>query len=363
MPKPLSAVDCIGPAITQTKRQLFTPFRFGRWTRMALVCLVTGEFASGGGPSGNFNVPVSQSKRGKSLLDLPAVDWGHLPAWLPWVLAGVGLVFLLMFLWIYVGSVYRFVLFDSVLRDRCELQGSWTRWEPLGRSYFFWVLAVSLVSMAVSALLVGVPLLIAWRAGLFHHPGQHLAALILGGAVLLFLLFAFLVLSAVVSLFAKDFCVPIMAMENVGVLEAWRRLLPLLAAEKLAFSGFVLMKIVLAVGSAIMFGIITLLVLAVLMIPIGITGVMIFLAGYAWGLKMTTGVIFLLVALGGIMLLGIIYLGALISTPPMVFFQSYVLHFIGSRYEAVGAIVFPAPSEPPPPPALRPAPLIGPAMG
>ena len=41
--------------------------------------------------------------------------------------------------------------------------------------------------------------------------------------------------------------------------------------------------------------------------------------------------------------MGFFYLSALISTPPMVFFQSYVLHFIGSRYPAVGAVLFPPP--------------------
>ena len=58
MSKPLSAVDCIGPAFAQTKHQLFAPFRLQRWARLALVCLITGEFAGGGGgPSGNFNFP------------------------------------------------------------------------------------------------------------------------------------------------------------------------------------------------------------------------------------------------------------------------------------------------------------------
>ena len=42
----------------------------------------------------------------------------------------------------------------------------------------------------------------------------------------------------------------------------------------------------------------------------------------------------------------------------MVFFQSYVLHFIGSRYPAVGQVFFPPPPETPPPPALDPPPLL-----
>jgi len=365
MPKRLSAVDCIAPAITQTKRQLFAPFRPGRWARLALVCLLTGEFAGGGGGGspGNFTVPNSHGRGGKSLLALPPFDWGHIPTWLPWALAGAVLFFLLIFLWIYVASVYRFVLLDSVLHDRCELKGSWRRWEPCGRGYFFWSLAVSLVSLVACALLIGVPLLAAWRMGWFHHPGQHLAVLILGGAAMLFLLIALFIVIALVSLFAKDFCVPIMAMDNVGVLDAWRRLLPMLAAEKLAFAGYVLMKIVLAVGSAIMFGIITLIIFIVLLIPTGIAGVLIFFAGKELGLTLNVAVISILAVVGGILLLGFFYLTALISTPAMVFFQSYVLHFIGARYEPVGAIISPALPEPPPPSALSTPPSIEPAIG
>jgi hypothetical protein len=352
MSKPLSAIDCIGPAFAQTKHQLFAPFRLQRWARLALVCLLTGEFAGGGGggaPSGNFNFPISQPKSGKGLLAIPNIDWGKTFPWLPWILAGVILLFFLIFLWVYVGSVYRFVLFDSVLNDRCKLKGSWGRWEHCGRSYFYWCLAVFVVSAVGSCLIIGAPLLIAWRAGLFHHPREHLVALILGGAALLFSLIAFFVLDAIVSLFAKDFCVPIMAMEKVGVLEAWRRLLPMLAGEKMAFTGYVLMKIVLAIGSTIIFGMITLLTLFVLLIVLGIAGVIVFFGGKAVGLTLNVATISILVVIGGIILSGILYLIALISTPAMVFFQSYVLHFMGSRYPALGAVVFP------PPPILEPS--------
>jgi len=364
MSKPLSAVDCIGPAFTQTKQQLFAPFRLQRWARLAVICLIIGDFAGGGGgPSGGFNIPQSRTKGGNDLLAIPNIDWGKIAPWLPWIIAGVALVFLFVFLWIYIASVYRFVLFDSVLYDRCELKGSWGRWEPCGRSYFYWSLSFFGVFLVGDALLIGAPLLVAWRAGLFHHPGEHLVALILGGAALLFLLAAFFVLGAIASLFAKDFCVPIMAMEEVGVLDAWRRLLPMLAEEKMAFTGYVLMKIVLAIGSAIIFGIITFLTLIVLLIFLGIAGVIIFFGGKALGLTFSVTTICILVVLGGIILTGLLYLIALISTPAMVFFQSYVLHFIGSRYPTLGAVVFPPPPETPPPISLDTSPIIEPSIG
>jgi hypothetical protein len=364
MSKPLSSVDCIAPAFAQTKHQLFSPFRLKRWSRLALVCLLTGEFAGGGGggPSGNFHFPVTKTKGGKNLLAIPNIHWDKILPWLPWILAGVVLVFLFIILWIYVASVYRFVLLDSVLYDRCELKGSWTRWEPCGRSYFYWCLALFFVSAVATSLIIGVPLLIFWRAGLFHHPGDHLAAVILGGVAVLFLLVVFVVVGGVIGLFAKDFCIPIMAMENVGVLDAWRRLLPMLAAEKLAFTGYVLMKIVLAMGNAIIVGIAALLTIIILLIPLGIGGLILFFGGKAIGLTLNVATISILVVMGGVILAGFIYLIALINTPSMVFFQSYVLHFIGSRYTAVGAVLFPPPPEIPPPP-LDGQPIPKPSTG
>lgn len=348
MSKPLSAIDCISPALALTKKQLFAPFRIKRWLRLAVVCMLTGDFAGGGGGGGNFNYPISHGKSGRSLADFPHMDWGKILPWLPWIAAGVLLIFALVLVFIYVASVYRFVLLDSVLYDRCELKGSWGRWERYGRSYFFWSLSLSAIFVAGMGLLFGVPVLIAWQSGLFHHPGEHIAALVIGGIALFFVFVAYIVTGAVIGLFAKDFCIPIMAMDEVGVLKAWRRLFPIVAAEKLAFVFYVLMKIVLAIAAAILAGIVTVVLILLLLIPLGIAGVLLFLVGKAMGLTFGLATISALVILGGILLMGLFYLLAIISTPFMVFFQSYVLHFIGARYPGVGTILFPAPPEAPP---------------
>lgn len=370
MPKPLSAIDCIGPAFTQTKKQLFAPFRFKRWLRLAVVCMMTGEFAGGGGGGGNFNFPMPHDKGRKSLMALPHADWSKILPWLPWIVGGIVSLFLLLFIFMYVSSVYRFVLFDSVLNDHCDFKGSWRRWEPRGRSYFFWNLALFFISSFAFALLLGIPILIAWQMGLFRHPGEHVLVLILGGVAMFFSFMALAIVGAIIGLFAKDFCVPIMAMEEVGVLAAWRRLLPILKTQKMAFTGYVLMKIVLAIGSAMIVGIATFILLIVLLIPLGIAGVAIFFAGKAMGVTMSVATISVLVIAGGILVLALFYLLALLSTPSMVFFQSYINHFIGSRYPAVGAVLFPPPPEtglpppePPPPPSLDLPPTIEPAMG
>ena len=348
MSEPLSAVDAIGPAFEWTKRQLFAPFRFGRWARLAVICLMTGDFATGGGTSGGgYHPQFPRSRRWDSLSSFLAPDWATLHDFLPFIVAGILLLLVLVLVWIYVASVYRFVLFDSVLYNRCELKGAWRRWEPYGRSYFGWCLTLFFGVWAGLLVVVGAPALLAWHAGWFAPARSHLAQLI-GVGILVFLLVILLFIgSGVAGLFAKDFCVPVMALENVGVAEAWRRLLPMLQREKMAFAGFVLMKIVLAVGSAIVFGIAMLLILVAVAIPLVVVGVVMFLVAKGVGLGWNPATFSVVVLLGGTVLMGLFYLLALVSTPAMVFFQAYALNYLGGRYAPLGAIVSapPAPQQ------------------
>ena len=352
----LNAVEALTPAFEQTKRQLFKPFRWGRWARLAWVAMVTGEFAGGGGggwSGGNFNWPHGQGKRGLALVSFLDPSWSQIKEFLPWIAAGVFILITLVLLWLYTASVYRFILLDSVLHDRCELRAGWRRWRQRGNSFFLWIIAFALSVPILLLVVIGAPVFAAWRAGIFDHPREHLTLLILGGVALFFLLVGLLVAAAVVALFAKDFAVPLMAIEDLSVTDAWHRLLPMLGAEKLAYTGYVLMKIVLAVGSAIIFGIINLFILLGLLIPLGIVGAVLYFAAQGAGFTWTPVTISVVVLAGTVVLSAIFFVIAFVSTPAMVFFQSYTLHFFGSRYPALGEVVFP----PPPPPPEEPTPL------
>ena len=348
MPRHLSAVDCVSPSFERTKRQLFVPFRFERWGRLAIVCLVLGDFAGGGGYTRNINIPWQPDRTHLPQTASWLVDWSQVQPFLPLLIIAAVLVFALSVLWLYMASVYRFVLFDSVLYDRCELKGAWGRWERAGRRYFWWLIALFLSVAAYSLLLGGGAAFAMWRLGILRHPGNHVLLLVLGGFALVCILAALFVATALAAVFAKDFCVPLMAIEDLGMLDAWRRLLPMLAAEKMPFGGYILMKIVLAVGSAIIFGVISLLALFVVGIPLALAGAAIFFAGKAAGLAWGFPVIVAVAIVGAILLTGIFYLLALISTPPMVFFQAYAIYFFGSRYPALGVIVDPPPPAAPP---------------
>ena len=206
------------------------------------------------------------------------------------------------------------------------------------------------------AVLVGGPVYLAWMAGIFRQPNEHVGLLVLGGLALFFLLLGFFLLGALVFFLSKDFVVPLMALEDLGVGDAWRRLLPMMGAEKAAYGGYLLMKIVLAVGSSMLFGIINFFVLLVTLIPLGIAGVVLVLAGKAAGLTWSVYTIGTAIVLLSVAVSAILYAMAFASAPAMFFFQSYALHFLGSRYPELGTLLPPPPAAPAPTaPAPAPA--------
>ncbi|HEV8130866.1 MAG TPA: hypothetical protein VGQ81_06415 [Acidobacteriota bacterium] len=342
-----SAIDVISPAFERTKLQLFRPFRFKHWARLAIIGLVTGEFGGASGSWGglsNARTAIRTRRQWMDLLSAPDPSLWNLDRNYLWaLLAVVAALLVLGLMWLYAASVFRFILLDAIVNGRCRLREGWHRWQAPGRRFFFWTIGFILVVAAAFGVTVGVPIAIAVWAGVFQQPRQHLILLIFGGIVLFFLVLAMIVASAVIALFARDFLVPLMALENLEVMAAWRRLLPLVNVEKASYLFYVLMKIVLAVGSAILFGILNVIVILLLLIPLAIVGGLLFLFGQAAGLTWNLFTICALVFLGLAAFAALLWVISFVYAPGLVFFQSYALYFLGPRYPLLGALLAPQP--------------------
>lgn len=346
MPAPLSAVDSVSPAFGDARRILFAPWSFRVWFRMAILGLLTGEFATGGWSGGNFQLPHTNDNSSLSLISpdgAGALFESIREHWM-WVLVCLLLLVALFFVAEYLSSVSRFVLLESVITGRCELREGWTKWRAKGFQYFAWDVGFAICCVIALLLLLGVPL---WTAVRKMPPSGSLdvAALLAGGAAVLLAVGIFLVVAAVIDLLARDFLVPIMAVENRGVWSAWQRLLPMLVAEKLAYTGYILMKAVLAVGSAIFFGIIDLIALLLLLIPVGLFGVLIYFGLRGADLSWNFATVSVTVILGALVISLILWLFAFLYSPALVFFQSYALRFLASRLLSLNAVMNPGSSE------------------
>ncbi len=354
---PISAVDAITPAFQHARQQLLQPFRSGQWAKLGLVGLLAGEMSSGGGGCnpGSFQMPTHPNHSQHFLEIGLAGASPMLYASLIAVLIVAGLVLMVLFL--YVNSVMRFILFDSVVAKECRIREGWNRRQGPGRRYFFWQILLLLSWVAGLTILLGIPVGFAFLVGWLKDPKEHLIPLILGGMALFFVLLVFVAAQLVVHVMSKDFVVPQMALEEIGAIEGWRRLLPQIRAEKGGFAGYIGMKIVMAIGAAVVLGIVSAIVILLFLIPVGGFGAVAVIAGMAAGLTWNLYTITLAVVAGCLGILLILYAISLISVPAVVFFPAYSIYFFASRYPALDALLHPAPPPMIPPPPSEPPPL------
>jgi hypothetical protein len=357
---PISAVDTLSPAFQHTKQQLLQPFKIGQWAKLALVGFLAGELSSGGCNTSSFRTPPVD---GGGSFGLPAIN----PAWLAGAIAILivaGVVLGILFL--YVSSVMRFVLFDSVVAKNCEIRQGWGRRQAPGLRLFVWQILLMLGFAAGLIILVGIPAAFAFAVGWLNEPRQHMLPLVLGGMLLFMVLFAFVVSFFLVHVMTKDFVVPQMAVENVSAMEGWRRFWPMLKSEKGGYAGYIGLKIVMAIGAAVLVGIVSMIVILIMLIPVGGVGAIVVLGGKAAGLQWNLYTITLAVVVGTLVVGLILYVISLVSVPPIVFFPAYSIYFFAGRYPALQQLLYPAPpalvvpfEAPPLPPSLPPPEAIG----
>ncbi|MGB8062578.1 MAG: hypothetical protein WCF26_11830 [Candidatus Sulfotelmatobacter sp.] len=359
---PISAADTISLAFQHTKRQLVQPFRLWQWTRLAFVGLLAGEMGSGGGC--NFSRPFRAHHQAAGAPHLgqifPKID--------PVILASIIAVLvvtgtILMLVMMYISSVMRFILFDSVLTRECHIRDGWNRRQGPGWNYFLWKIVFALLTLAATVALIGVPAAFALSMGWFSPPREHVLPLVLGGIVVFGLFALFFLVAGVVFVFTKDFVVPQMALEGIGVLEGWRRLWPMIQMEKGAYALYVIMKIGLAIGAGIVVGIASAILVVVLAVPAVAVALAAVFAGKTAGLSWTVFTVTAAVVAVCILFAVLFYLVSLVSVPVIVFFPAYAMYFFAARYRPLTVALYPEPPASPvmipggSPPPFSPPPL------
>ncbi|HEX6880665.1 MAG TPA: hypothetical protein VF135_09900 [Terriglobales bacterium] len=352
MPK-LNAVDAISPAFNLTRKNLFTPFRWGFWIRIAILGFFTGELSSGGGC--NFNVPANWSNRRHdsfaAAASAPHFDPHLFLALLPIIIAVAVVIGLVL---LYVNSIFRFSLLEAILTGQISIRDSWSRWQRQGTRYFVFQL---LLSLAMLVLVGTAALVVLAMVGLatFKQSGAAAASAVVTIMFAALIIFLLLLPFLLVQVLAKDFAAPVMALEGVGFGDAWRRVWNMVKGEFWSVAAYIGMKIVLRIAAGIAFGIAAVIVLIILAIPIGGLGVVAVLAGKAAGMTWSPATITLAVGVGILLVAFIIFVVAMICAPLAVFFPAYGLYFFAGRYQPLHDRLFPPP--PPAPPASEPPPV------
>jgi hypothetical protein len=362
---PLSAVDCVQPALQHTRQQLFTRFRWGQWSRLALVGILAAELHVGGCGFGNLGQFAQQSpKDHNQFLQSSRMSSGfppfhsthipeHLGQYIGLIVVAIFAAIVLAFVFLYLNSVFRFILFDSVLRRECSISEGWHKWHRAGRKFFLWQIVFQISAWLFLLVLVGVPLALALAAGWATDLRQHIGRFIVGVILLVGVFVVFVLTAAVIQALAKDFLVPIMALEGLDFADGWHHLLAMIRPEKGRFAVYLLLKLVLSIAAHILFSIIAIIPALLVIVP----GVVAVVAGKAAGMGWNVTTISLAIIVGSVLFFLLIYLVALVCVPATVFFPAYAMYFLTSRYPNLDALLNPVPPVPAPPaPELPPIP-------
>ena len=324
-----------------------------------MVGLLTGEMGSSGGCNTNVNLPSGKFHWPRLQQSTLHIHNAFLPS--PWTnhpflfaagvatLIAVGLA--LVVLLVYVNSVMRFVLFDSIVAKECHIRAGWARRKRPGFRLFVWLLLLMAATWAAMLIIIGGPVALAWALGWFVHPGEHILRLVVGGLLLFVVLLVLAVAALVIQVMTKDFVVPQMALEDVSAFEAWRRLWLWVKHDGGGYAGYIGMKIVLAIGASIAFAIVAGVAILIVLIPMGGVGLVAVLSAKAAGWTWNAHTIALAVVVGLIALAIVLFVAALISVPIIVFFPAYSIYFFAPRYAQLAALLWP-----PPPPTPTSAP-------
>lgn len=283
---------------------------------------------------------------------IPSAISEHIGQFLGLILLGIFAFLVLSFVFLYINSVFRFILFDSVLRRECSISEGWRKWRRAGGRYFLWQIVLMISTWLSLAVLIGLPLGLAFAAGWMVDLKEHIGRVIVGVILLVCLFLVFVLAIAVVQALSKDFLVPIMALENLDFADGWYRLLAIIRPEKGRFAIYLLLKLALSIAAGILFSILAFIVMLVVVIP----GVIVVVAGGAAGLGWSVTTISLAIIFGSVLLLLMIYLIALVCVPGTVFFPAYAMHFFAARYPNLDTLLNPPPPLPPPAPDPTPVP-------
>ena len=333
---PASPIDVIRPAFDHMVAQLFKPFRSSQWVRLAVTGLLAGELGGSGGCG--LRVPWLPDSSGDGSNQLAQAVPPAAAAWMfvivPVVIAiGLGLFVLMM----YISSRMRFVLFDSIVNRECSIRRYWRARGEQALRLFVFNLLLTLTTLGGMAIIIGSAAALAFGLGWWRNPRQHIVPIILAGLGFLLLLGIFMIVMTVIAVLAKDFVVPQMALENVNVVEGWRRLQLMISAEKGQYAGYIGMKIVLTIASGIVTAIASFITVLILAIPMALVALIAVFGARAIGLAWNIYTMSAAFTAGILAVIILVAATLLISVPVVVFFPAYSIHFLAARYPALDA--------------------------
>jgi hypothetical protein len=332
---------------------LFNPFRLRTWLKMGFIGWLGGGLITAS--SGyNFRPPVFPAGVPHDQLPPEAADIArairsiHLADYIHIIVIAIAAIAVLALIFQYLFCRFRFILFDSVVTGNPAVGRGWRTYASQANRYFGFWLVFRLVSWAAVFLIIGLPLLRAYKSGVFSGDNSLPALIAFIGSIALGAIILGIVL-AIVSTLAKDFVMPVLALDDLSLGDAFSAVWRVVASEPGAWAIYMILKVLCAVGSAIALAVGLVIAMLPAIVVIGIPVGLVFVLG-ALAFKTLGVAVGIAICLVGALLAaaGFLCVFMVLIAPITVFFASYAFYFFGGRYPKLAALLWPQPTPPAP---------------
>lgn len=282
------------------KKALFQPFDFNKWFRIGFTAWLAGLTDCNGSSGSNSN---SGKYDWDDFFNFPQTAWDWLidnPLWFNLIIVGIVFLFIIITILIWISSRGKFMFLHNVANDKADISKPWHEYKKEGNSLFIWQFFYGWIAAAVFILFLAHCFLTAKE--LYHTNAQGIV-IFWSVASLILILIGYLIIFGYISLFVKDFVVPIMYKHRIGVVQGWLKFLALFGRK---FFSFVLY------------------------------GLFIFILGFG----VVIAIIFfaLITCCIGLLLIAIPYIGAVLLLPVSYTFRAFSIEFLaqfGDEYNVI----------------------------
>ena len=319
------AVDNIDDAVTAT-RQFLLPFTVIRWLKLALVVFLIG--AGMNVPTSGFNAPTSGGQLPSELL--PGA--GFPPALSDGVLIFAGFVLisiiLITLVWEFISSTMEFIFVESLRQGDVTIQRYWSaRWRQGVRLLAFRIaIVVPLVLFVIGwVAIILTPLLMGGAPPVTYEIGVLLGVplLLLAGLMV-----------ALISGFTTLFVVPIMIVEDCGVLTGWKRLWQTIKAEWIQYLAYAFFHVVMGFVLGMLAALVSVVILFVVLLVFLVFGALLYVTGV---FPSTIGYVLVgLLALAFVVVA--ITVSLFVQVPVLAYLRYYALLVLGDVEESLDLI-------------------------
>ena len=322
----ISPAGAISYALDDTLRLLFQPFDLWKWAKLSLLCL----FLGGGTPTAAFEWSLGALPSDLRLPLLVSRAWQFVEQHPSMIFLVTVFALALGIVFIYLRSVFRFILVDSLVKAELAPRRAWSALRGLGESYFWWLVG-TLGGLAAVFLLMVIAALPGLQAASASGPGTLFATAAL--ALILSLIVLFGLAAALLIMLTDDLVVPLMYADRLPLPSAWRELWRKIRRDPASFAVYILLRFLLSVGVSVAVLLFLVPLLVGLFSAAIISAAVVVLALHWVGLSWVWSLPTITLALAALVLLSAILIVLLSAAgmPGQVFLQDFGLRFIAAR--------------------------------